>query len=114
MIEDLKLQAWYSAPAGLDGKDKEPLVKRLVCSYFPPHVAIAKGFMEEADPKYLTILATTGYPETTEQLPVVDEVLQIQVDNGGAVYLLGTPDESGTREGILWKLIPGLESVERN
>lgn len=89
---------------------------RVVCAYFPPYILITTEVLErESD--YLHIMGLpypkdsmissngNGYLKPTSQL-------QIKVNNGGAIYWLADADEHGIREGVLDRLIPGLDAEQ--
>lgn len=113
MIEPLNVELWTTEPAGLDGLStiKSEPVQRVVCSYFPPHTSWTKELLESDSP-YLNTGDYTGpeFIETSEGSFRVSQILEVNMDNGGAVYFLGVLDDDGNREGWLWRLTEGKSS----
>lgn len=79
---------------------------RVIVTYFPPHIAVSKEVLEVN--QYFKL---QGMPFLATGLPITPTAqLQIKVNNGGAIYWLADANEQGLREGILDKLIPGLDA----
>lgn len=85
--------------------------ERVIVTYFPPHVAFTTELLESGS-EYLSLkpLPHPGPPEVEGQPFMATIQLEIKVHNGGAIYWLADADEHGVREGVLDKLIPGLEA----
>ncbi len=112
-IEQLQTTLWTTQDVDLQGNLTGTETKRVVCSYFPPHVEFSQKFLDSADPKYLKVTNSGSFPieiGTNDGPFHSDTVVEITLANGGAMYLLGEADEADIREGWLWKLLPGLEA----
>lgn len=114
VIEELKVETWITAPASLSvpspALDTVGVKERLVCAYFPPHVAFSEELLKSADKKVLKVTERKDQTEltTSEGNFSVRAECQITCSNGGALYLLGEAKD-GVREAWLWRLTEGSE-----
>lgn len=111
MIEPLQTFLWTTQDVDLNGELTGTETRRVICSYFPPHTSWPKELLESGS-EYLHTSKWDGPAiiDTAEGSFEVSQALDVKLDNGGAMYLLGVIDEHGNREGWLWKLTEGNEA----